>query len=213
MSYTLSDHVYLAIADGDVVLLDATNDRYACIAACDAGSIRAGAANQRWEAGEMELELLSSGYFTRATAVSRPAPARPPMPVADLHSLGLGPSPISKADVTDALISGVVSAARLLTQRPSRWITSPPIPGKGSDASIAETRRFVEARLFVPRLSRCLPNSLALLHFLRRRNCSGQLVFGVRTHPFEAHCWVQTGTTVLNDTLDHVLWYTPIAWN
>jgi hypothetical protein len=35
-------------------------------------------------------------------------------------------------------------------------------------------------------------------------------VFGVQSRPFAAHCWLQLGGVVLNDTVDHVKRYTPI---
>jgi Transglutaminase-like superfamily len=35
-------------------------------------------------------------------------------------------------------------------------------------------------------------------------------VFGVNADPFEAHCWVQAGSVVLNDTLGRVSSFTPI---
>jgi hypothetical protein len=35
-------------------------------------------------------------------------------------------------------------------------------------------------------------------------------VFGVNADPFEAHCWVQAGNVVLNDTVAWVSGFTPI---
>jgi hypothetical protein len=35
-------------------------------------------------------------------------------------------------------------------------------------------------------------------------------VMGVSGRPFAAHCWVQVGDRVVNDTLDHVILFTPI---
>jgi hypothetical protein len=35
-------------------------------------------------------------------------------------------------------------------------------------------------------------------------------VFGVQARPFAAHCWVQKGEVVFNDTVEHVSGYTPI---
>jgi hypothetical protein len=32
----------------------------------------------------------------------------------------------------------------------------------------------------------------------------------VQTRPFAAHCWVQHGDIVCNDTVEHVSGYTPI---
>jgi hypothetical protein len=57
---------------------------------------------------------------------------------------------------------------------------------------------------------RCLFESLALLEFLATYGHHPQWVFGVRARPFAAHCWVQHGSIVLNDTLEHVSGFTPI---
>lgn len=70
---------------------------------------------------------------------------------------------------------------------------------------------FERLRIFVPRSGRCLIQSLLLLHFLRLLGIRPELVLGVRTHPFEAHCWVEWNSLVLNDSVDHVSWYTTIA--
>ncbi|WP_029911569.1 lasso peptide biosynthesis B2 protein [Caulobacter sp. UNC358MFTsu5.1] len=56
----------------------------------------------------------------------------------------------------------------------------------------------------------CLYRSFLLLAFLRRRGLDARWVFGVRTWPFEAHCWLQADDVVLDDTLDHVRPFTPI---
>jgi hypothetical protein len=57
---------------------------------------------------------------------------------------------------------------------------------------------------------RCLHDSLALLEFLARYDIFPDWAFGVRARPFVAHCWVQHGDIVFNDTVEHVAGYTPI---
>ncbi|HVO45086.1 MAG TPA: lasso peptide biosynthesis B2 protein [Steroidobacteraceae bacterium] len=56
----------------------------------------------------------------------------------------------------------------------------------------------------------CLYDSLALLEFLARHDLYPDWVFGVQTRPFAAHCWVQQGGFVFNDTAEHVSGFTPI---
>jgi hypothetical protein len=56
----------------------------------------------------------------------------------------------------------------------------------------------------------CLFDSLALTLFLRRLGVFPRWIFGVRTGPFAAHCWLQHEHTVLNDSVDNVRSYTPI---
>ncbi|WP_258078244.1 lasso peptide biosynthesis B2 protein [Xanthomonas arboricola] len=69
---------------------------------------------------------------------------------------------------------------------------------------------FRRARVWVPVEMRCLLDSVALARFLRRRQLDAQVVFGVALDPFSAHCWVQTGDLVLNDTVGNVHAHTPI---
>ena len=52
--------------------------------------------------------------------------------------------------------------------------------------------------------------SLALLHFLSRYRIHPTWVFGVRSAPFEAHCWLQMAEVACNDPLDRIRRYTPI---
>ena len=75
-------------------------------------------------------------------------------------------------------------------------------------------RTLVEAfdalRPWYPRPYLCMFDSLALLNFLAWYGLFPEWVFGVRAEPFEAHCWVRAGTTVLNDTLERTGALTPI---
>lgn len=77
-------------------------------------------------------------------------------------------------------------------------------------ALIEYARMFRHLRLYVPIEPRCLLDSIALVRFLARRNLYSNLVFGVTGDPFSAHCWVQSGPVVLNDTIGNVQAYQPI---
>lgn len=66
------------------------------------------------------------------------------------------------------------------------------------------------ARLYVPVDMCCLLDSVAMAKFLRRRQLYAHIVFGVALDPFSAHCWVQAGDLVLNDTVGNVNSHTPI---
>lgn len=73
-----------------------------------------------------------------------------------------------------------------------------------------EAAVFRRVRLFVPVGMRCLVDSVALARYLRRRKHRVHVVFGVAVDPFSAHCWVQAGDVVLNDTLGNVTSHTPL---
>ena len=72
-------------------------------------------------------------------------------------------------------------------------------------------RRFLRARRWLPHRANCLTDSLALLIFLKRHGASASLVFGAKLDPFAAHCWLQAGPTLLNDRLDRIEGFTPVA--
>ncbi len=56
----------------------------------------------------------------------------------------------------------------------------------------------------------CLRDSLVLFEFLRLNGVQATLVIGVKSAPFAAHCWVQSGTTSLNNQPDELDSYEPI---
>lgn len=70
--------------------------------------------------------------------------------------------------------------------------------------------QFARARRYVPIEPTCLLDSLSLLRFLSWRRLSANIVFGVTSEPFAAHCWVQAGDMVLNETLSDTHAHTPI---
>lgn len=56
----------------------------------------------------------------------------------------------------------------------------------------------------------CLPRSIAFHALARAGGHAPSLVIGVKRDPFAAHCWVQDGNCVLNDSAEHVRIFTPI---
>jgi len=75
---------------------------------------------------------------------------------------------------------------------------------------LRETMGFHKARKIVPLATCCLLDSLSLGTFLARRHHRTSLFFGVTNEPFSAHCWLQSGDTVLNDTVGNTRTYTVI---
>lgn len=57
---------------------------------------------------------------------------------------------------------------------------------------------------------KCLFDSLALNEFLRLSGIAPRWIFGVRSDPFGAHCWLQLADVVVNDDPEHVQQFTPI---
>ncbi|MEO9133094.1 MAG: lasso peptide biosynthesis B2 protein [Sphingomonas sp.] len=74
----------------------------------------------------------------------------------------------------------------------------------------ARARHFACARRFVPIAEKCLLDSLALDAWLSQDGRHSQLILGVMSQPFGAHCWLQTSSDILNDHYDRVSRFTPI---
>lgn len=72
------------------------------------------------------------------------------------------------------------------------------------------TSIFHGLRPYYPRGYLCRFDSLALIEFLAGYEQYPIWVFGVKSQPFGAHCWVQDGSCVLNDSVDYVSRFTPI---
>jgi hypothetical protein len=64
--------------------------------------------------------------------------------------------------------------------------------------------------LVLTKHDRCVHDSLTLLGFLASEGLFPHWVIGVKTGPFGAHSWVQSGATVLNDLHENVRRYRPI---
>jgi hypothetical protein len=73
------------------------------------------------------------------------------------------------------------------------------------------TRTFLHLRpLAYAARNRCLLDSLTLAEFLAGYGIRATCVFGVRANPFEAHCWLQIGSHVVNETPEMAQRYAPI---
>lgn len=63
---------------------------------------------------------------------------------------------------------------------------------------------------FISTRDNCLQLGFLLARLLASAQIPFDWVFGVRMAPFKAHCWIQSGGVVLNDSLDHVAQFKPI---
>ena len=103
-------------------------------------------------------------------------------------------------------IKEVVEAARLRKKQDSS-------AGGSLDADTVRplVTAFVYLRpLFFTSKEACLLDSLTLVNFLAGYRIFPEWVFGVKTDPFYAHCWVQQGGFVFNDTPDYIRGFSPI---
>jgi hypothetical protein len=204
-------HIRVANVGGDLVFLDLACDAYFSLGA-DA-AIAARAALEGTPVGDDEIvhELVGAGILVstsralRAPYLVRRPPTDYPEPERVRFRLG---------QFLEQCVTAVSVARAIRDADPRSWSDS---TATGSCAPLPDTELFELAahfctfRALIPGTGRCLVQSMMLARILRKRGVACEWVFGVRTHPFAAHCWIEARGYVLNDFADHVAWYVPIA--
>lgn len=217
MLYGLKPHVHLADVDGDLVLMDAKRNQYFCIARDAAATVRGELVGGNRFRGSAPLldELEVAGLYGALDSVS-PFQAVPHLAESDLF--GAAPEPLRLGEAFALTRAAGRAWRRLRVGRPSAWLEVARRRNRRANGLEANAERIHTlarhaylARALFPGAARCLPNSMLLLELLALNGLGARWVFGVRTFPFEAHCWVEHDGVILNDTIDHVRWYTPIV--
>jgi hypothetical protein len=233
--YALADHVFVCLNGEHLVLLDLKEDRYWALEAAqtagldaqvDGWPVRASAAAQSADspspetAGAIEV-LLGRGLLAQSIPPGKSAtPVTAIIPMRELLSeTDAASGPRLGSRLTFFTASALAKLAlrawpfeRVIRRARRRKELLGP---KASPLDAERARKLVEAfaryRVFLfSSKDECLYDSLALLEFLARYGIYADWVFGVQTRPFAAHCWVQHGDIVFNDTVEHVRGYTPI---
>lgn len=226
--YKLADTAYVCLADDRLVFSDIRHDRYKCL---DRRNTQHAlrlfsdfpcadiAQHQDTDRKQTELiirsltnaGLLSNGEDTGKEFCS----VRISAPTSNLESDGITANPQS-GHCGSFLRAAITASAKLRLQpfqcivrsveKRKRGGTSP----HDRDAVRGLTAIFLYLRPFYVREYLCRFDSLALIEFLAHYRQFPEWVFGVTGEPFTAHCWVQDGNCVLNDTVDFVRRFTPI---
>lgn len=102
-------------------------------------------------------------------------------------------------------IFGLEHSLRMLSRRAK--MNAGAIKAPSPDQTMAE---FQRAATLVTAYDQCLPHSLALARALAEQGIAHSLVIGVHLRPFHAHCWVQQGDTLINDSVDVTREFSPI---
>ena len=231
----LQSHVFICQGKRHWVILDVNRDKYLCIDRRQFETL--GPSLQGWEASTsltdcaaapiseaaaalasslLDLDILSD----RATHAKDARATRYPLPTEAIDpDSPVRPRRSSGAHAVPFFLSSA-RASRELRRQPFQLIVAAVRARKNRHASragradFARTRSLVAVferlRLFYPRSYLCLFDSLALIHFLAHFHVYPDWVFGVNEDPFEAHCWVQSGNVVLNDTVARVSAFIPI---
>lgn len=207
-SVWLAPHIHAARDGDDLVVLDVDADAYFCLPQAAANLVvEAQGARLSGLAPDVVVALQKVGALVEQ-GVARSGAARI-VPSRDLA--GRLAAPVRLSELWDLVLSILEALIRF------RWQTLKQVIAVGcapevEDLVVVERRALVFRTLWPwsPIQGACLFQALVLRIFLRRGGTRCDWVFGVRTWPFSAHCWLQSGDLVLNDLAERVSAYRPI---
>jgi len=214
----LAPDCHAVLIEDDLVVLFLDADRYACLPGVG-GEIVLDPEQRTLASRDTALleELVAGGVLTDGQA--RPALEARAWPGAPAQSLYPDrPEALDRRRATMA-VPILALAARQYRKASLAQIVAWAIAGRRAPTDAASpmpaglspcVADFHAWALFAPTSGKCLLRSFLLLAQLRRAGHDALWVFGVATWPFAAHCWLQRGDVVLDDTCERVSRYRPI---
>jgi hypothetical protein len=231
--YLLACHVFACMAGEQVVLLDLRRDQYLALDSESSRHLREAiidwpvAPSERLdsqqaidatleELRQRDLITLDTVKGKSATPVTAPPPTQTLLPPPEIFADAGSTSRSAQFPRVAAVLIAAGTASLWLRLRGIEWIVhtlsrrvdQTPL---NEDLTKELVAQFYDSRPFLfSARNACLFDSLALMLLLRRFRVCPRWIFGIRTGPFAAHCWLQHGNIVLNDTVENVRSYTPI---
>jgi hypothetical protein len=212
MQYYLFAHHFAAVCARDLVLLDARAGDYLLLAGAG-DHVELGGSEVTIHRSELAEALYSNGILS-----THPTGDRPAVPDLPMRSV------LDEEQVREGGLAWRATAAAAL-EMPFRYHAAK-FPALLARARAMQTQmrvaEFPDPRLagiceafdrlspWAPMPGECLFRSFMLLRILNRHGYAPNWVFGVRTWPFAAHCWLQAGPVALTDYADTLRAYTPI---
>jgi hypothetical protein len=237
-TYTLLDHVYACVHGSEVVLLDLKQNKYLSIDLSQSrllGTLVTGWPTDNSPAAEHPspsetdipkalLDSLLERKLIAADTLHQPGILRdsmPPVPQREITSSPRADAPSIRISDFIRFISASLTARLSLRYLPlertienvkslHRGSSPRPTPTDRSTLNTAIFRYRALQPWFRSSKDACLFESLALARFLVLQGIYPVWVFGVRTDPFTAHCWLQVNDIVLNETMETASRFTPI---
>jgi len=199
--------IHLAVVGDDMVVLDIEADAYGCLP--DAGKVVRMA-----DDGGLAIDNPAAARDLEAAGLveasrTGPGPRRLIPPTHEIAAALGTPRPTAVAlCLTHLGASTVAFRGKHLAQLVAAANTRVrPAPGADAAGVLATYRAALP---WAPFEGECLQRSFLLKRLLASRGIASDWVFGVRTWPFAAHCWIQIGDGVAGDSLERVANYTPI---
>lgn len=205
----LAPDIHMVQVRDDIVVLDVAADRYSCLVG---GGAMLSLPAPGVVAAEEELlpEIRSAGFIT--DAIGAPPRSTPIPPQRDLW-LGDAPGALACMDTAIRTLAATVAFQKQslsqLVRPAARRVSQNPAVDVGRVAR--RTAAYRATLPWLPYEGVCLQRAWQLRQVLAMDGLHTDWVFGVKTWPFFAHCWLQTGDLVIADRIERVRSFTPIA--
>jgi hypothetical protein len=216
LTWRFAPTVHGAVESGNLVLLDIARDAYFCVPGAGTSLLPGPVHEGLGELSPEVLRDLAEAGLVRQT-VDPPAQAWSTLPpTRDLVSVeGVARDWRDWMAFGEALATLAPSYyrrpfARVVAHARARRAWSRTAAGVLTPEVIDRAARFNAMLPWSPVRGACLLQATWLLEILAQEGFAADWVFGVRTWPFSAHCWVQVGDTVLNDSVERVAPYRAI---
>jgi hypothetical protein len=218
MGYMLRNGLSFCETGGRILFLDIDRDRYFCLTQQSEAGFRRMVADEATAGADalMIKRLVSDGLLVAAPAGARPTacpparrPARSLLDVPGQAGTGAVASALARLGTANLALR-MLPLHRVLARLRHRKRKQDQPSLAAPDATLEIAAAFRRSSRIVSPLNRCLPRSIAAAHALLASGARPDLVIGVRLNPFNAHCWVQCGDTLVNESLDEVRNFTPI---
>ncbi|MDB5455063.1 MAG: lasso peptide biosynthesis protein [Caulobacter sp.] len=216
MTLCLANGVHAVQVGSDLVFLSRGNDAYFCLP-LDPGAIDLNGDHIVAHLPGLAQALCESGLVAPATAERTPRPSGPPT-VPTRTARRLIDDQIRTIDRRPRLrhLRALGVAARAAMRGRDRPISDlVRIEGRRAQAEpsprlLADLTVYRRLTPWLPIDGLCLFRSHMLLRYLNALGHGARWVFGVRTWPFRAHCWLQVGDVALDDEAERLSAYAPI---
>jgi len=221
-AYCLPQFVYLCFTRDGAVFLDVRHDRYLGLECDQAQALRGILAGEPAPGGaSLADELVAAGVLAaRANEASKPAVTQViPHP----RTLLFEPSDVPRASwlqigrfvsacvaVWLSLHAGSLEYAIRCLEARKRKVSSTRVTMDEIGLLVSIFNRL-RTYAYTAR-DHCLFDSFVMADFLRRFGVAATCVFGVRTLPFGAHCWVQVDSALISESasVEYIATYSPI---
>jgi hypothetical protein len=223
--YFLPHHVHACFAANRTIFLDMKRGTYFGLDPEKTELLRHALDNPSGSedaASPIATELIGLGLLTTSRSASKTfLPPAASAPETSLLTLDERPR-ISTACVVRFFATCIAVTLRLKFRPLDRSLTHLARRKSGSatpfttdDAALDQARNLARTFFYLRPFAyaarnRCLLDSLTLAEFLASYGIRATCVFGVRANPFEAHCWLQIGSHVVNETPEMAKRYAPI---